>query len=67
MQTRSLCCVPDPGLIYIGGCWLYQSLSGFAPLDGEKKPGLVPADVSEFKITGRVAFTVVISVGHGNG
>lgn len=40
MQSRSLCCMPDPGLIYTGGIWLSQGVSGFAPVDEEKKPGL---------------------------
>lgn len=65
MQTRSLYCVPDPGLIYTGGRWVSQGVSGFAPLDGEEKPGLAPAAVSEFKITERVVFTLVISMGCG--
>lgn len=59
--------MPDPGLIYMGGRWLSQGVSGFAPLDGEKKPVLAPADVPEFKITERILFTIGISVGIGKG
>lgn len=51
--------MPDPHLIYMEGYHLSQSVSGFAPLDGEKKPGLM---VSEFKMIKHVVFTLVISV-----
>lgn len=59
MQTSSLHSMPDPHLIYMEGYHLSQSVSGFAPLDGEKKPGLM---VSEFKMIKHVFFTLVISV-----
>lgn len=67
MQTRSLYCVPDPGLIYTGGHWFSQGVSDFAPLDGEKKPGRALPMSQGSKLQSTFVFTAVILVGCGKG